>query len=192
MRRIRGGMLIELLVTLVILMIIGAGVFQYFVSANIGNESVMSGNAAITYARQPVDIVADHIRNAQQYTSNGGVTYSVIHAAGPTSITYYGTEAGAQVTYALSGSTLQRTDAGGTTDVLTNISSLNFRYFLAPGSTVYYSSVALVEGDPATFTLTERSRIAVVELSGSVVVNGYPRSFKTEIRLRNSPRKQRL
>ena len=191
MRLVRGGMLLELLVSLVIVMIIGAGVFQYFVSANIGNEAVMSGNAAITGARQPVDIVADHIRNAQQYTGNNGVTYSVIHEATPTSITYYGTEGGATVTYALSGSTLQRTDASGTSDVLINVSSLNFRYFLAPGSTTYYST-SLVEGDPAGFTLTERSRIAVVELSGSVIVNGYPRTFKTEIRLRNSPRKATL
>lgn len=191
MSRLRGGMLVELLVSLVILMVIGAGIFQYFVAANIGNESVMSGNKATTDARQPVDIVADHIRNAQQYTGNGGVTYSVVHSASPTSITYYGTEGGATVTYALSGTTLQRTDASGTTDVLFNVSSLNFRYFLAPGSTVYYST-SLVEGDPATFTLTERSRIAVVELSGSVIVNGYPRTFKTEIRLRNSPRKARL
>ena len=190
MNRARGGSLIELLVALAIMMVVGAGLFQFFVTSHLSHESVRVGNMAITDARQPIDIVADHIRNAQQYTTDN-ITYSVIHSATASSVTYYANEAGATVQYALSGGNLVRTDAGGATTVLSNVSSLTFKYLLSNSGTTYYFT-ALTEGDPSAFNLTERSRITVIEIAGSVTVDGYPRSFKTQIRLRNSPRKTKL
>lgn len=189
MRR-RGTTLVELLVALIILMVIGLGAFQFFISSNLAHESVVAGNAAITDARQPVDIVADHLRNAQQYTTDS-ITYSVISAATATSVTYYVDSAGATVNYALSGTTLQRIDATGTTNVLYNVSSLTFTYYLSPTTSTYYTDTLTV-GDPSLFTVTERARIAEIKIAGSVTVDGYPRSFSTVVRLRNSPRKVRL
>lgn len=183
----RGGSLIELLVALAIMMVVGAGLFQFFVTSHLSHESVRVSNMATTNARQPIDIVADHIRNAQQYTTDN-ITYSVIHSATASSVTYYADEAGATVQYALSSGNLVRTDASGATTVLSNVSSLAFKYFLSSSGTTYYFT-SLAEGDPATFNLTQRSRITVIEISGAVTVDGYPRSFKTQIRLRNSPRK---
>lgn len=186
----RGHILIELLVSLIVISLIGAGLFQFFTTSHLSQEVTRSGNMAITEGRQPIDVVSDHIRNAQQYTTDN-VVYSVIHSASATSITYYADEAGATVQYALNAGNLERTDASGTTVVMGYVTALNFKYYLAPSGTTYYST-DLVLGDPSTFGLTERSRIAMVEVSGTVAVNGISRSFKSEIRLRNSPRKVRL
>jgi len=190
MRLRRGGMLVELIVSLLVAMLIGAGIFEYFNSSSNAFESNRIGNMAITDARQPIDIVADHIRNAQQYTPDG-TTYTVIESAAATSITYYADGSGATVTYALDGTDLERTDSSGTEVVLSNVTSLQFKYFLSNSSTTYYFT-DLTESDPSTFTLVERSRVTVVEVSGAVTVQGTPRSFRTQIRLRNSPRKTKL
>lgn len=182
--------MIEMLVCVVIIMLIGAGILGYFNASHSSFEANRVGNMAITDARQPIDIVADHIRNAQQYTTDN-VTYSVIQSAAASSVTYYTDAAGSTVTYALNGSNLERTDSTGTTVVLTGLTALNFKYFLSNSSTTYYFT-SLTETDPSGFTLTERSRITVIEISGSVTVQGIPRSFRTQIRLRNSPRKTKL
>ena len=190
MRRLRGSTLIEAMVALLLLMLLGLGAFQFFVSSNLARDSMMYGNTAITDGRQPIDIVSDHLRNAQQYTSDN-ITYVAISAATATSVTYYTDASGSTVQYLLSGSNLQRVDSTGTTTVLPNVSSLQFTYYLAPSASSYYTDTLTV-GDPTGFGVPERARIAEIKITGAVTANGYSRSFSTTVRLRNSPRKVRL
>jgi Tfp pilus assembly protein PilW len=191
MRNLRGAILVETLISLFIVSLIGAALFNFFLTGTSTPETLRVSNKAITDGREPIDTIADHIRNAQQYTPDG-TTYTVISAASPTSITYYVDAAGATVQYTLNGTNLQRIDSSGTTTVLTNLTALNIRYYLSNSSTTYYFT-DLTEGTtPGSFSLVDRSRITVVDISGTVTISGVARSFNTQIRLRNSPRKTKL
>jgi hypothetical protein len=100
--------------------------------------------------------------------------------------------AGATVQYSLYGTNLLIIDSSGTSTVLTNLTALNIRYYLSNSSTTYYFT-DLTEGTtPGSFSLVDRSRITVVDISGTVTISGVARSFNTQIRLRNSPRKTKL
>lgn len=186
----RGATLIESLVATIVLVVVLLGLASQFINVTLSRDAIMGGNNATTAGRQPIDIVADHIRNAQQYTTDN-ITYSVIDAATATSVTYYKDSAGATVSYYLENGDLKSNDGGTVATVLSGLTSLNLKYYLAATTSTYYST-SLTEGDPATFGLPERARVAAIQITGSMTVDGNPRTFSTMVRLRNSPRKVRL
>jgi prepilin-type N-terminal cleavage/methylation domain-containing protein len=186
----RGFTLIESMVASIILILVGLGMYAAFFDTAMSRESIMYANNATTNGREPIDVVADHLRNAQQYTADN-VTYTCISAAGASSVTYYTDSAGSTITYYLESGSLKSDQGGTVKTVVTGLSTLTFTYYLAASTSSYYST-SLAATDPSTFGATERARIAAILISGSVAVNGYPRSFSTMVRLRNSPRKVSL
>lgn len=179
--------LIELIVTLAIILIIGVGLMQVFLSAFASQNTVASQNDAITNGRTPIDVLADHLRNAQGVKVSS-VYYPAIVAASQSDITYR-TEANTTVRYWLSGTSLKRTDASSTKTVISGVSSLAFTYYKA-GS--YYTSALTTTTNSHAPTSDELKYLSVVDIDCTVTSNSASQSYKTSVRLRNSPQKTSL
>lgn len=162
--------------------------------------TVGMGNAE-TQARQPIDTMVDHLRNAQQYKGGSGTgisDYSVIAAGSATSVTYYASNSSTDtVTYGLSGTNLQRQDSSGTTTVLSNVQSLEFRYFKTPNingspSGSYNNNSFVATTNINSPSAAELPFLTVIEVRATVLVDGFAREMIGLVRLRNSPRKVRV
>jgi hypothetical protein len=180
----RGSTLIEMLVGILIALLIGAGIFQLMRTSYATEESITTGNNAITNARAPVDVLADHLRNAQQVEAD---SYAVIKEAAESDITYYADTAGDPVRYRLVSNRIDRTTSAGTTTVATGVTSLSFKYYVS--ATYNESAGVTATTNPNAPTDAERPKLAVIEITATIAVGGVPRSYTTKVRLRNSPRK---
>src|SRR5947209_14181646 len=91
----RGVTLIEMLVSLLMTIVIAGALFAIFTNTYQSRDFVVGQGGAETDARTPLDNLADHLRDAQQYWTTGGTTptavnqSSVIAAGSKTSVTYY-------------------------------------------------------------------------------------------------------
>ena len=137
MRRTQAGIsLIEVLVSLLMTIVIAGGLFSVFTNTFASRDFVVGQGTAETAARTPIDDIADHLRNAQQYRSVEppvAVTDSSVIADGTaTSVTYYKSNSSSDtVRLWLDGTDLKRTADGSTSVVLSNVLSLEFQYFKA-------------------------------------------------------------
>lgn len=190
MRRISGLTLIELVVTMFISLIVAGALFKVFVDNSAGQAFVQGQNEAETEARQPLDTLIDHLRNAQAVKS---VDYAVLKSGTSDSVEYYTANSETEVVkYYLSGTDLKRkvgTDVA--TTVMTNVEELEFKYFISSESPAqYYTDTVATK---YTYVAAEELSI-VTEIEIRVVANvdGYTRELTGTVRLRNSPYKKRL
>ena len=199
MRRTQAGMSItELLVSLLMTLVISGALFTAFVNTFQARDTVVGQGTVESAARTPIDDLADHLRNAQQYWTTGSttptaVTQSMVIAAGTTtSVTYYKSNSSTDtVRYWLSGSNLQRTADGTTTTVLANVQSLLITYYKDAGGNynVDYNSLTKTG---STLTSADLPLISEVNIYAKVVIDGFKRDLACRVRLRNSPYKLHL
>lgn len=186
MKRIRGAILMDMLMGLMVSFLVGAVIMSAIQTSVSARQTIMEQNDSQTEARQPLDIMADHLRNAQLAST---APQQVLAAGTATSLTYYSDAARTPITYALSGTTLNRTDGGNTTVVLTGVTSLRFSYYKIAS----YNAAGFVACTTPTAPLsTELTRLAAIQIDASVTQDGYTSSYSTIVRLRNSPKKLRL
>lgn len=192
---------IELLVSLVISLVVAGGLFMVFLTTHDSRDFTVGMGNAETQARTPIDIMCDHLRNAQQFKAGGGTgvgDYTVISAGTATSVTYYASNSSTDVvTYAKSGTNLVRTDTTGTTTVMPNVQSLEFRYFKTPlvggnPSGGYNNGSFVATTNANSPTNAELPFLTVIEVRATVQVDGFAREMISYVRLRNSPRKVRV
>jgi Tfp pilus assembly protein PilW len=185
--RQRGHTVFEMLIGSVIAMLIGTGLFQLMRASYANEQNINSANNAATNVRAPIDILADHLRSAQQVESDN---YAVIKEGHLSDISYYTDNAGSFVRYRLNGTNLERTDGGNTTIAVRSVTSLTFTYYT---SQVYNDTSGITATtDSHEPTTAERPKIAVIDIYAAVNVGGVVRTITTRVRLRNSPRKNSL
>jgi type II secretory pathway component PulJ len=201
MRRTQAGIsLLEMLVSLLMTLVISGALFTVFVNTFQSREVVVGQGTAETNARTPIDVMADHLRNAQQYWTTGGTTptlasqSSVLADASTTSVTYYASNnVSDTVQYWLDGTILKRTAGASTTVVMTGVQSLELTYYKTDANANYNNSgVALTAGNGHSPTSGERSFISQIQIRAKVNVDGYSREIASLVRLRNSPYKVHL
>lgn len=195
----RGVTLVEMLVSLLMTIVISGALFAIFTNTYQTRDFVVGQGGAETDARTPLDNLADHLRDAQQYWSTGTTPTtvsqsSVISAGSKTSVTYYeSNNASDTVRLWLNGTDLDRTVGGITTTIIRNVQSLEFQYFIpASGSQNYNNpSVAHTTNINAP-TAAELPLLSEIRIDALVNESGYQRELACTVRLRNSPYKLHL
>lgn len=184
--RTLGMTLVELLVACVAMLVLGSALLTLVATTYSASTNVTAAVQSFAGVRQAVDLVADHIRNAQ---SNGT---QVLTAASPTGITYC-TAGGGTVRYWFDSatSTLKRSDSAATTVAVSGIQSMTLTYY-KDISASYTSTTSGPNNWPTTVdpnnpTAAELPNVGAVDIVLSITVNGYPRRIDTLVRLRNSP-----
>ena len=189
MNRQRGAVLVDMIVGLLLSFLVGAMIMSGMQTSIASRETVIEQNQSQTDARQPLDMMADHLRNAQLASA---APYRVLDAGTATSVTYYTDSARSSVSYFLSGSTLMRTEGDLTvaaTPVLTGVTSLRFVYYKIA---TYNASGFVACTSPSAPTSAELNFLAAIQIDATVTQDGYTSSYSTLVRLRNSPRKTTL
>jgi hypothetical protein len=189
MRRERGAVLVDMVAGLLISFLVGSMIMSAMQTSISSRETVIEQNQSQTDARQPLDLMADHLRNAQLSSS---APYQVVATGTATTITYYSDSARSSVSYFLSGTTLMRTEGdlnATATPVLTGVTSLQFIYYRIAS---YNASGFTPCTSPSAPTASELQRLAAIQIDATVTQDGYTSSYSTLVRLRNSPRKTTL
>jgi hypothetical protein len=188
----------ETLIASLLSLLMGAALLV-LVQGTYSSRSVITGeNNVNAGAREVMDLLADHIRNAQLY--NNGSNYVVFSAASSNSLTCYTNTTGDTIRYWLDTSAspyvLKQTQTVGgvatTTTILSGVQSLTYTYYVDNGTnyTAATSSWATTT-IPSNPLSTEIPNVSAVSITATVTVNGYSRQLSTFIRLRNSPNKNR-
>lgn len=193
MRKSAGFSLMEMMVVSLITIAVSGALFAVFMNTLTNNRVVQGINESDKGAREQLDTLVDHVRNAQQYRPDASTPYRVISAGTETSLTYYTDSAGSTVRYYLSGGALRRdaTNAGGAdTVVFENVTALEFKYYKATGSDYYTNTVPTT--DVHAPAAEELRFLAQIDLTVTVSIQGQARQMFCQVRLRNSPYKSRL
>jgi hypothetical protein len=189
MKKQRGAVLVDMIIGLMLSFLVGAVIMSAMQTSIASRETVIEQNQSQTDARQPLDLMADHLRNAQLAST---APYRVLDAGTATSVTYYTDSARASVSYFLQGTTLMRTEGDVTADptpVLTGVTSLRFVYYKIA---TYNASGFIPCTSPSAPTSAELNFLAAIQIDATVTQDGYTSSYSTLVRLRNSPRKTTL
>jgi hypothetical protein len=189
MNRQRGAVLIDMIMGLLLSFLVGAVIMSAMQTSIASRDTVIEQNESQTSARQPLDLMADHVRNAQLASA---APYRVLDAGTATSLTYYTDSSRSSVSYFLDGTTLKRTEGDLTvspTTVLTGVTSLRFVYYKIA---TYNASGFIPCTSPSAPTSAELNFLAAIQIDATVTQDGYTSSYSTLVRLRNSPRKTTL
>lgn len=185
----RGVSLVEVLISAILITVAGGALVGIFGMSFRAHDVVIGQNIAYSEARKGIDLMADHIRNAQLNKNTGsGVLNSVLHAGASDDIVYYTDDAGTQVRYRLNGTNLERTDNSVTTVTADNVQSLTLTYYKLTS----YNGAWTQTTDPNAPTDLELPTIGGVEIRVSIAKDGFTTEYKSLVRLRNSPRKHKL
>ncbi len=190
MRRDAGFSLMEIMVATVITIIITSALMAVFVNAMTNDRVVQGINDSDKGAREQLDTLVDHVRNAQAYRPDAATPYKAISAADATSITYFANSAGETVRYYLSNGSLRRdaTSIGGTDDIVFNyVTALDVKYYKSPGSNYYTNTIPTI--DIHAPTSEELRFLAQIDLTITITIDGQARQMFCQVRLRNSPYK---
>lgn len=190
MRRNSGFSLMEIMVVALITIIISGALVAVFINTLTNNRVIQGVNDSDKGAREQLDILVDHIRNAQQYRPDSATPYKVVSGADAISIRYYANAAGDTVRYYLSNGALWRdaTGVGGTDDIVfNNVTALDIKYFKSTGSSYYTNTIPTT--DVHAPAAEELRFLAQIDLNITVVVDGQSRQMFSQVRLRNSPYK---
>lgn len=196
--RSRGASLVELLMSLLMTIIIAGALFAVFTNTYASRDFAVGQGSAETDARTPLDNLADHLRDAQQYHSVEPPTAvsqsSVIANATTTSVTYYKSNSSTDtVRLWLNGTDLDRTADGSTTTILKNVQALEFQYFIpASGSQNYNNSNVVTTTNPNQPSAAEMPLLCQITIRANVNDDGFQRELACVVRLRNSPYKLHL
>ena len=184
MRRNRGGTLTEYLISLAMSSIVIGGAFWLYADSTSQANFVDRYNDAEMNSRQQVDLLLDHIRNAQTCKDAGHIAIS---AGTATSLSYYGSDSTSDVImYSLSGTNLVRSANSASKTVLGGVSSLEFTYYVISSGSLVTTS------NPNAPTTGELSSLAAIEVEAMANVDGIERKLAGIVRLRNSPYKTKL
>ena len=190
MRRISGLTIIELVISLVITLMITGALLRVFVDSTTNQVSVENQNEAEAKARQPLDTLIDHLRNAQMYKAGD---LAVINAGTATSVTYYASNSATDtIRYFLDGTDLKRTESGVTSVVMNDVQELEFTYFQSNVSPPQYYTATVTTADPNAPTAAELPLLAQIDVRVVANIDGYVRELQGFVRLRNSPFKGKL
>lgn len=193
-----GFSLIELMVSIIIMFVIAGALFAVFKNTYESRDFVVGQGLAEATSRTPIDTMADHLRNSQQYKFGSGTSvgnYKVIESGTRTSVTYYRTDSATDtVRYFLDGTNLKRQEGSGTpVIVLRNVTSLELLYFKTPTTAGgYYNASVAPTTDVHVPASAELPYLKQIEIRANVSVDGFQREMVGLVRLRNSPRKVRL
>jgi Tfp pilus assembly protein PilW len=184
----RGTVLIEMLVSSLVALLIGAAVLACVQVTAQTNATILGQNNTDSVARRPLDILADNLRNAQVYGTTGA---SCIQAATTSSLSCYTDSAGSYVRFwqdsTTTPATFKKTSGATTTILITGVTSLIFTYYTSTGLYSPASSSWATTVDPNNPTATELTKVAAIGIKATVTVNGYTRTLSSVVRLRNSP-----
>jgi hypothetical protein len=184
--RTRATMLFDLLIGSLVALLVGSVLIQMMTATYTARSVITGQNVSQAEARKPLDVLADHLRNAWLFKDVNDV-YSAIQAANTNDITYYTDSAGNTVRYRLVGTQLRRTAGGVETTVLDGVQSLTFTYYRAAS---YNSASWTVTAAPvASINLPALTAVAI---NATILLDGYVSSYTSVVRLRNSPRKTTL
>ena len=186
MKRQRGAVLMDMMMGLLISFLVGAVIMSAMQTSVSSRETVIGQNESQTDARQPLDLVADHLRNSQL------VSTKAIVQGTASSVTYFTDTAGSMVSYFLDGTTLKRTegDINATpSTVLSGVTTLRLTYYKIAS---YNASGFVACATPTVPTSTELARLAAIQIDATVTKNGFTSNYSSLVRLRNSPKKIRL
>jgi len=193
-----GATLMELVVSSLLMIILGIALATLLSTSYNSKDIVVGQNNAYAQARNVVDTLADHIRNAQRYTTNN----QVMSAAAAADITIYSDNTGGNtVEYKLDTTTSPKslkmiTVSGGTTTTTTLLSgmqSLQFTYYIGSGTAFYNPSGSwITTTSPNAPTAAELPNVGAILITANVSVGGYNREISSFVRLRNSPYKTAL
>ena len=186
MKKQRGAILVDMMMGLMLSFLVGAVIMSAMQTSIASRDTVIEQNQSQTDARQPLDLMADHLRNAQLASTS---PYRVLSVGTATSITYYTDAARSEVSYYLNGTTLMRTEGAlnaSATPVLTGVTSLRFVYYKIA---TYNASGFIPCTSPSAPTSAELNFLAAIQIDATVTQDGYTSSYSTLVRLRNSPRK---
>ena len=190
MRRNSGLSLIELVISLVITLMISGALLRVFVDSITNQVFVESQNDAEAQARQPLDALIDHLRNAQ---ASGPADLAVIQSGTATAVTYYTSNIGTEtVQYFLDDTDLKRTEGGVTNLVMRDVEELEFTYFKSNLSPARYYTSTVPTDDPNAPAAEELILLAQINVRIVADIDGYTRELEGFVRLRNSPFKDRL
>ena len=193
-----GVTLVELLVSLLMTIVIAGALFAMFTNTYASRDFAVGQGTAETNARTPLDNLADHLRDAQQYHSVEPPTAvsqsSVIANGTATSVTYYKSNSSTDtVRLWLNGTDLDRTADGSTTTILSNVQSLEFQYFKTPSTIGNYNNSSVVATtDIHAPSAAELPLLSQISIRANVNVDGFQRELASVVRLRNSPYKLHL
>ena len=190
----RGTLLVELLVGSIVAMFIGAAV-AIQVQTSYSSQNIITGqNMTYAGARQVIDTLANHLRNAQQYQS--GSSYVVLSAASASDITIYTDAAGDTCRYwrdtSVSPAALKMTTTTNgtatTTLLMPGVTSLTFTYYKSAGGTYNGgSSNCVTTTNPNAPTAAEMPSLGAIDIAATENINGFTLTLDTLVRLRNSP-----
>ena len=187
--RHRGLSLVEVLIAGILVLVAGGALVGIFGMSFRAHDVVIGQNIAYSEARKGIDLMADHIRNAQLNRNTGsGVLNSVLHSGTINDIVYYADDTGAQVRYRLNGTDLERTYNNVTTVSVGGVQSLTLSYYKLSS----YNGTWVPTTDANAPTAAELPTIGGVEIRVSIARDGFSTEYKSLVRLRNSPRKHKL
>jgi hypothetical protein len=185
-----GSTLIEVLIVAVITMLIAGMLGTTFSGMNQVWSMITGYNPALADHRAAIDMLSEHIRNAQGCrVAANGVLNSVLDSGTATEIEYYTDKDSCDtVRYFLSGGNLMREADGVQTKVASNVTNLQFTYLT---STTYHSAWTPTMS-ASTPSMGELKNLSGVRMQLTTSVNDQSVTSNVTIRLRNSPRKSRL
>ncbi len=167
----RGFTLAEMLVVTAVIGIVMAGVFSL---QQQGNQAYLLGSNRVETqqnARVALDLMTRELRSAQSITAipNGqDVTFV--------------DENGNTIRYALSGTTLNRTDPGGTVGLIGGVSSLTFTYYSAYDGSTNTGTTTATAGLVTSIKVQIQTQSEHATLSA---FGGQKTTMESMIRLRN-------
>src|SRR5688572_22350849 len=165
MKKQRGAILVDMIVGLLLSFLVGAVIMSAMQTSISSRDTVIEQNQSQTDARQPLDLMADHLRNAQLASTS---PYQVLSAATASSITYYTDSSRSLVSYFLDGTTLKRTEGNllaNPSIVLTGVTSLRFVYYKIAS---YNASGFVACTSPTAPTSTELTFLAAIQIDATV------------------------
>ena len=184
MSRQRAWSTVELLIGLIVTTLMLIALYGLFQTVSVGSNLVENITSSSRDARNPLDTLGDHLRNAQNAAGK------VVSAASSNDITYYTDTTGSNTArYHLSGTSLVRTVGSTNTTVLYNVTNLTLAYFT---STTYNSSTMTATTSPSVPTSGELPNLAAIRITASTTTGGKTIQYSTLVRLRNSPVKVNL
>lgn len=176
-----------MLVSCMLALIVGAGLLSVLRLTGIGVSVVPGQNLADKMARIPMDTLCDNLRNAQVYAT----TPSCFQAATSNSISMYTNITGTYAKFWLDTTTtpysLKKTVGATTTVLISGCTGLTFTYYVS-GNLYSPAGASWVTTTNANApTAAELTKIASVGIVASFTTNGYSRTLKSFVRVRNSP-----
>ena len=176
MRRHRGNMLIDLLVSTFVALLVGAGlVALYFTSTRM--QTLYLGQTNVdAQVRQALNIMVDSIGDATAYqTSSSPTQFSSLQAATSNSVTCYTSTAGAYTKYWFDSANSQlkkTTSTNVTTIMVRNITGLTLTYYKTSGSYNDTAANWVTTTNPNAPTNAELKLIGSVKIAATVTING--------------------